>query len=767
MSYSIKVLNPSLVEIGTLKNIKDVEIYEVINNQYTADLSIVENVYPSFLQFPNILEIDDDYFIIANIDKQRDNSKSIRLSLEHVSYMLNNPSLAPSIDDETEEFYEGSIVNIISNIWGGLSQYTIQVVGADGYYYYRPNTKGGRSRIQEFARQNGFEVVYNKFTITVRDRRGDYKGLVLRTGENIRSVSQKIELNEDFNIEYAHEVDIIDFGRMTGSQQQAIFTAELGDTVRIIDTDLAINATERIIARRYNPLFKQVPKLEVGQVARDIINIINDDKEQEKQEDNPSANYFLQTWQIGQVNCMSLSGIELDAESVLPGSISTSVDYYIDGEHKGMTLAVKSQYRNYHVYIGEWYEDNRYEEYKLENVANVIGTWNFPKPKMQAISITVSEVPLEKLNPEIHQVMDYGIKFNKVYIDPLREFRIGKKNVLGLNGLLIDTNGESIELDDFSAKLDYHLMQEYEGLKISLRREFQNYKVTIMTFSSDGIPFMHDYNAIKDQLPTWKLPREDAEYLLVSITEVPSSGAFDPTVHKTVMYGIKFEKVPFLPLYEFRVGEINCLQLNGVSVSSSPSLNTIQAELFYKKLIEHKGLRLTLLREYRSYYIGIQTYSSKGKGTEQEYTDITDWSYPKKSVMYIVVSILEKPPDEFDSTKHKQAWYAIKFTEQSDEVNNPIGPKYYLESETVSVGSGGAEFLFTAPYDDVVSVTTGIGDTTQTAPMTPIWELIKDENGKFIGVTVELIGLESGSLNVSIQAMCQDGIDEEGEDDDV
>ncbi|MED3795870.1 hypothetical protein P4604_00515 [Lysinibacillus capsici] len=749
MSYNIKVLNNSnLTLIGTINNVINAEIYEIINDQYTADIQIAENTFPSFLHYPNLVEIDGDFFIIAGVDKQRDNGKAIKLMLEHVSYELNNPSGAPFVEEDEEEFYEGSPESIISQCWGiGAFQIVDQ---AGGYYYYRPSASGGRSRINEFARQNGLEIEYNKFVITIHNRRGAYKGLVLEVGKNIRSITEKIELNDSFGIEYAHEVDIVDFSKMTGSQQQAIASAELGDTVTMIDTDLAIYASERIVGKRYNPLFKEVPQLDVGQVIRDIVNIINND-EKEKKEEDPTVNYFLQSWQIGKVNCMALSGIELDQEDILPEAISASIDYYLEGEHKGMSLTVKPQYNSYHIYIGEWYEDNSYIEHKLSDVSSVISTWNFPKTKLRAISITVCEVPLEEYNPDIHKLRDYAVNFNKVYIDPLREFKVGKKNVIDMN-TLIEPKGESLELDDFSAKLDYHLMQEYEGVRLSLRREFESYKVLIITMDADGVPTIYDYATVKDQLSTWRLPREDAEYLLVSISDVTSQ--------ISVNYGIKFEKVPFEPLYEFRIGQLNCLQLNGVAVSPSPALNTIQAEVFYKELDEYEGLRLTLLREYRSYYIGIRTYDSKGKATDREYTSITDWTFPRKSVMHIVISIMEKPPSVFNPSKHRQAWYAIKFTEQNSEVIDQLGPQLFLESETVKASSGGARFDFTETYTKVISVALGVGKTEQTELVTGEWSLVENEEG-VTGVLVDVKGLLSGEVSISIQAVCQMGLDDE------
>ena len=56
MSYSIRVLNAGAsAEVGELKNIVNAEVYEIINDQYTADVEIAENKFPPFLQYPNLL----------------------------------------------------------------------------------------------------------------------------------------------------------------------------------------------------------------------------------------------------------------------------------------------------------------------------------------------------------------------------------------------------------------------------------------------------------------------------------------------------------------------------------------------------------------------------------------------------------------------------------------------------------------------------------------------------------------------------------------
>lgn len=734
-----------LINRQTLQKIKDVEILDEprvkkeINAAFTFEFEAHYSAKSDFNK-NTLIKVDGQYFQIARVVKNRSASITLKIYCEHISYELID------IEDGAEE-YDGTAQYMITSILSNTKFTLVNCISTISMYY-KPSTGETRKRLIDIANLFGGELVFDNYNVSLVYGLGQSKGLKIEFGVNLLGATEEIDFIENTN---AYEIDLVDLSEVQGYELD-FSSAELGDTIRIVDSVLGIDTTERIIAIERNPFKPQLPQVTVGSYMRDLTVYIKEE-EKEEEEPDPTVSYFLQNWHIGKVNCLQLNSVELGEDSILPDNISASVDFYIEGEHKGMSLEVKPQYRNYHIYISEWYEENHYEEYKLENIAGVIGTWNFPKPKLQAISITICEVPLENYDPEIHKLRDYAVKFNKVYIDPLREFRIGKKNVMGLNSL-IDTKGENLELDDFSAKLDYHLMQEFVGVKLSLRREFDSYKVMIITMDTDGVPQMYDYDAVKDQLSNWKLPREDAEYLLISISEVHTSD-FDPTIHKNVLYGIKFEKVPFEPLYEFRIGEVNCLQLNGASVAPSPALNTIQAEIFYKELNEQIGLRVVLLREYRSYYIGITTYDEKGKGRSRDYNDITDWTFPRKTVMYMVVSILEVPPDEFDSSKHKQAWYAVKFTEQNNEIPENTGG-YYIESETVKA-SGEAQFDFTIPYNEIVSVTLGVGQVEQEEPVVAYWSLIEDETdgeSVYTGVLVDVKGLVSGEVDVSMQAVC-------------
>lgn len=748
MTNTIRILNnATFAEITTVNGIINPVVYEEINASYTFSFE-VDYRYKSLFTGDNIIDVEGQYFRPVRVNTNRGFGVSVSVDCEHVSYDLIDE------EDETEE-YEGTAAGMFAGILNG-TQFSLGSVVHTAVDYYKPSSNSVRQRLFDIANLFGTELIFDNFTVDLVYRRGVNNNQKFELGENLISVREEID---NTNGTAAYDIDVVDLSEVPG--YEFLMSIGLGDTVEVIDPLAGVNTVQRVLSREYNPFTKINPRVQIGNLIRDFTDYIREEKEEEVVED-PTANYLLGTFKVGQIDCLQLSGIEMSFESLLPDDVSAGVDYFVEGEHKGVSITLKSQYSNYYATVTKFYEDGSYTDFDLSSVN--MQSWNLPEKNLVALTVAVSQVPWNEVDLDVHKAAIYGVVFNKAYIDPLRELKIGKHNILNMNAL-IDTNGEKLELEDFSATLDYHLMQEYEGVKLSLNNEFKDYTVTIMTFSSDGIPTVYDYATVKDQLATWKLPRENAEFLLVSISEVPSA-QFNPAIHKSVQYGIKFEKVPFEALSQLKVGDVECLYLSGVMLSPNPKLNEIQAEVFYKEMEELNGLKLTLKREYRNYYVSVTTRNKKGKATTHSYDEIMGWNFPNENATSIVIQVLEKPPGEFNSSLHRQAWYGFKFVEQSDE---PIdgdygGVSYYIESETVKATGVGAQFDFTVPYDAVVSVTLGVGQIEQIEPVTAYWSLIKDVNEMAIGVSVDVKGLASGEVDVSVQAVCQEGVlEEEGE----
>lgn len=748
MTNYVRILDSvTYAELAKIENVINPLISEQINDVYNFEFETVFDEVSKFARGGNIIEIEDDYFRIATTSKYLNGN--YRVFAEHVSFALSKAYFEDYVGEGVDGTAEEILTPMLNQVGWGIGR-----IASTDVKFYKPSTGASvRKQIIDVANLFGLEIIWNKFSVSLVNLRGSIDPIPFTLGENLIGVSETIDLTGE-DPEVSYEVDVLDLSQLDGFE--GFVKINLGDVVSVLAPNVDLNIISRIVYRQYNPFSKVNVNVHIGSVVRDFTTYMRDEKEDEAEEADETANYFLSTFKVGQVDCLRLSGIEMDFESVLPENVSTGVDYFVEGEHKGVEIALKSQYSNYYATVTKFYEDGSYNDFNLSN-ANM-QSWNLPEKNLIALTVTVSQVPWNEVDLEIHKAAVYGVTFNKVYIDALREFKIGKHNVLNMNAL-IDTEGAKVEIEDISSTIEYHLMQELEGVKLSLRSEFKNYAVAITTLNSDGKAVTYDYQAIQSQLETWKLPREDAELLLVSITEVPS-GQFNPAVHKGVTYGVAFDKVPFEALSQLKVGDVDCLYLSGVMLSPNPKLNEIQAEVFYSEHEELKGFKMTLKREYRDYYARITVRDNKGKATTHSYDEIMEWNFPSKKVESIVIEVLEKPPGQFDSALHNQAWYGFKFTQSSDDQNSTSGVNYYFESETVKVTSGGAQFDFTVPYDAVISVTLGVGKTEQVEPVTAEWSLIQDESEMFTGVSVDVKGLTSSEVDVSVQAVCQEGIEE-------
>lgn len=752
MTNYVRVLNMvTYEELAKIENVINPLISEQINDVYNFEFETVYDQVSKFASGGNIIEIEDDYFRIATTTK--DIYTNYRVFAEHVSFAL---SMA-YFEDYVSDGVDGTASDILTPMLNQVG-WEIGSIASTDVKYYKPSTGTSvRKQVIDVANLFGLEIIWHKFSVSLVEKRGNQTPIKFRLGENLLGVTQTYDLTKE-DTTPTYEVDVIDLSQVPG--YEGFRQVGLGDAARVIAPNVDIDTTSRVVYRQYNPFTKSNVNIQIGRVMRDFTSYIRDEKEEEGSEDE-TASYLLSEFKIGQVDCLKLNGVEMDFESVLPDDVSTGVDYFVEGEHKGVSIALKSQYSNYYATVTKFYEDGSYQDFPLSSAP--MQSWNLPEKNLIALTVTVSQVPWNEVDLEVHKAAVYGVTFNKAYIDAVREFKIGKHNILGMNAL-IDTDGAKVELEDISTKIDYHLMQELSGVKLSLRSEFKDYAVTITTLNSEGKSVTYDYKAIQSQLETWKLPREDAEFLLVNVSEVPGA-QFNPAIHKGVTYGVAFEKVPFEALSQLKVGDVDCLYLSGVMLQPNPKANEIQAEVFYAELEEMQGFKLTLKREYRDYYVRITVRDNKGKATTYSYDEIMAWNFPSKKVDSIVVEVLQKPPGEFNSSLHNQAWYGFKFTQSSDDPNSTSGVSYYIESETVSTTSAGGVFNFTVPYDDVISVTLGIGQTEQGEHVTAYWSLIQDDDGMYTGVNVSLNGLEGSGVDVSIQAVVQEGVEEPEEGD--
>ena len=336
------------------------------------------------------------------------------------------------------------------------------------------------------------------------------------------------------------------------------------------------------------------------------------------------------------------------------------------------------------------------------------------------------------------------------------KFNVGTKNALAVPSVIMPINAELPS--GISGVISYKNTQEFNGIFITKKTSYDKYYVEVKTYNSDGVlTGTYDLDTERIFLESVKLPNEDMHYVSVSVASSKESTVLQ-------LFGVKFEKntvsVDDVRLSEFSIDTIDCLQLAGVEMGyGATSLSAVQATINYEEMSIYSGL--SVVPQNKTHYVEVTTFDKDGNSStaslESLGSSINSWDFPTDRRMVVIITVQEEIPSKFDSTIHRRRSYGVKFINSGEEKSSG----YYIESETVMSTSGGAEFNFTTPYDEVVSVTLGLGVTEQDDPVNAQYELIKTDD-KYTGVFAYVKGLVSGNINVSMQAVCREGAETNG-----
>lgn len=272
--------NTTLEEIAKSYDLMNTRIYEEINNKYTLDFNILpyENVWR--IMHPNFLEINGDYFRIRRVEKRRTNSLMMSISCEHISYELNVPYELAMADEETElpeEYpFEGTPTEILTEILQG-TRFNIGTVHFSQNVTFTSKAMGFRSMIIGLANEIGAEVKWDKFTVSLLLRRGAIRDLTFEVGKNLLSMTEVYETQSNGSLVRSYDVDVIDLSLIENDGvQEELYDIRLGDTVFLIDEQFAIDVNRRVVSYEVDPFRKELPRIQLGRVGKNITNVIND-----------------------------------------------------------------------------------------------------------------------------------------------------------------------------------------------------------------------------------------------------------------------------------------------------------------------------------------------------------------------------------------------------------------------------------------------------------------------------------------------------------
>lgn len=255
----MKLLNSNLSFKGNIDNVVGAEITEAINEEYTLSFSVIADSVSPFLTDAYIVECDDDYFDIAKVqDYRKGAALMLDVDCEHISYRLN--------DEEYDREYfteDGTPAYILGKILQGTG-FTVGTVEFSTVVTYSAQEKlSARALLMEFASLIGAEIKFNKFTISFLQKRGQIRGREFKIGKNITGIKRDIDYKSktEGNPKVAYDVDIVELRTLPEFGNLEAF--ELGETIRLLDSDMGIDTTVRVVKYSYNPVRRIQSSVEI------------------------------------------------------------------------------------------------------------------------------------------------------------------------------------------------------------------------------------------------------------------------------------------------------------------------------------------------------------------------------------------------------------------------------------------------------------------------------------------------------------------------
>lgn len=262
----IRILNKiTKEEVVKIYDVIDPLIYEQINGQHVFTFGTIIDKNAIYYNENNILEVDGDYFNISRIVKDRSNIVTMELECEHFSY-----SLIGNDDEEATEtlMYNTTPREVAEELLIG----TGFVVGEVHYSHvidYQSSAESVRDKLINLADMFYGELLFHKNTVNILGARGKDRGLVFSIGKNVKGIKEEYDTRGKMP-RRAYEIDVIDLSNLPNYEEWN--KVNLGDHVTIIDELLGINIKLRVVSYERNPFKKVNPKIQIGQIIRDLFN---------------------------------------------------------------------------------------------------------------------------------------------------------------------------------------------------------------------------------------------------------------------------------------------------------------------------------------------------------------------------------------------------------------------------------------------------------------------------------------------------------------
>lgn len=715
MSYKVEILNRY-----TLAKIKDIEIVneplivEEIGGSFTLDFDAHYNA-KNDLTSNVIISVDGKYFKIAKVIKNRSDTITLSVRCEHISY-----ELIADYDLSEDLELEGTAEYMINQILLG-SRFRLVECLATSEAYYRTSSADKRQQLIDVMNLFGGELIFDNFNVSLVYQRGGDKGLDIELGVNLLGVTEEINF---VNGNAAYEVDLVDLAHVSGNEID-FSSAELGDTITIIDNILGIHSNERIISISYNPFKRALPTITVGDYIR---NLSEYQKEEEEKKDEDEDSELLALFRIGDVNALPVMSdersavIEYITDTTLQGIIP-SADIEVIANKTGVQAGLKSGINKYlTAMVTTETEDGITASFKPMPSTDLTSLVLPGDNVSVSVVIIITSVPFADLvsgltpvegGPEDEDfesplIGAYGVRvlINDNADGYLTDFKIGDVDVLQIGdtdattAVIEHIKGNAVQL---IAPTVYEVQGKLKGIYAKLKSEYKNYHLTLLysTKNAQGVWEIEETRKIPfTNARIFTTPRVNDDNVIVAITKEPYYNINRNNVDSKFVkaFGVRIksempEEEPYLS--ELKIGSVDILTVAGIMIETD-TLAAITAEVDYREINEYTGLFVKLTQAYNDYAINVREYTASGSTTSVYANSHKTKKYPNNLVAVTVT--VSKGTD-------KQI-FGFKFTETTEPPE--YEEKLYLEFGAAALANTMNLSFKNGPYDEIKSITTGL-----------------------------------------------------------
>lgn len=258
----IRILDSTLNLQAILQNIETAKRFEEINGANTLDFTaIYDDKTARYVNENNIAELDGDYFDIVyySKDQANDGTLAIQTQTEHVSYRLNNAEY--NMDTFTAI---GTPAQVLAQLLAGTPFTVGTVEYTDPVTYSAQTAKSRRQLLMEFVALVGGELDFNQFTVSIVAHRGSTSLKLLTKGKNVK-VGSKIY---DGRQKDANGNPLVSYTCTPIQLPNTPFS--MGDEVLLIQKDLGIQESMRIVRLGVNPYYNVEATIELANFVSSI-----------------------------------------------------------------------------------------------------------------------------------------------------------------------------------------------------------------------------------------------------------------------------------------------------------------------------------------------------------------------------------------------------------------------------------------------------------------------------------------------------------------